>query len=67
VGPADATLVLDVPTLLALASGHLPVAQAVESGAVQASGDLSALPDFAGLFQSMRPAGQTPGGEARDT
>lgn len=65
VGPADATLVLDVPTLLALASGRLPVARAVESGAVQASGDLSALPDFVRLFHGMPPAGQAPAGDAR--
>ncbi len=51
-GPADATLVLDVPTLLAVASGRLPLPGAVESGAVEASGDLDALPDFAQLFES---------------
>ena len=50
--PADATLVLDVPTLLAVASGRLPLPGAVESGAVKASGDLDALPDFAQLFES---------------
>jgi hypothetical protein len=50
--PADATLVLDVPTLLAVASGRLPLSGAVESGAVEASGDLDALPDFAQLFES---------------
>ena len=49
--PADATLVLDVPTLLAVASGRVPLLQGVETGAVEASGDLDALPDFAGLFE----------------
>jgi DNA-binding HxlR family transcriptional regulator len=65
VAPADATLALDVPTVLALATGRLPAARAIESGAVQATGDLSAVPDFARLFQSMPPARQAPGGEAR--
>ncbi len=64
VGPADATLVLDVPTVLALASGRLAVNRAVESGAVEASGDLTALQDFARLFQSMRPAGPALAGKA---
>jgi DNA-binding HxlR family transcriptional regulator len=50
--PADATLVLDVPTLLAVASGRLSLPRAVESGAVEANGDLEALPDFARLFES---------------
>jgi DNA-binding HxlR family transcriptional regulator len=50
--PADATLVLDVSTLLAVASGRLPLSRAVESGAVEASGDLGALPDFVRLFES---------------
>jgi hypothetical protein len=50
--PADATLVLDVATLLAVASGRLPLPRAVESGSVEASGDLGALPDFARLFES---------------
>jgi len=50
--PADTTLVLDVPTLLAVASGRLPLPGAVKSGAVEATGDLDALPDFAQLFES---------------
>ena len=50
--PADATLVLDVATLLTVASGRLPLPRAVESGAVEASGDLGALPDFARLFEN---------------
>ena len=50
--PADATLVLDVPTLLAVASGRLPLPDAVASGAAEASGDLDALPDFARLFET---------------
>jgi len=51
--PADATLVLDVPTLLNVASGRLPLSRAVASGAVEASGNLAALPDFAKLFESV--------------
>jgi DNA-binding HxlR family transcriptional regulator len=51
--PADATLVLDVSTLLNVASGRLPLSRAVESGAVEASGNLAALPDFAKLFESV--------------
>ncbi|HEX9488447.1 MAG TPA: hypothetical protein VF976_15370, partial [Gemmatimonadales bacterium] len=51
--PADATLVLDVPTLLAVASGRLPLPDAVASGAAEASGDLDALPDFARLFETV--------------
>ena len=54
--PADATLVLDVPTLLDVASGRLPLSRAVASGAVEASGNLAALPDFARLFESPGPA-----------
>lgn len=50
--PADATLTLDVPTLLAVASGRLPLPGAVESGAVEATGDLDMLSDFARLFES---------------
>ncbi len=50
--PADATLVLDVPTLLAVASGRQPLRGAVESGAVEATGNLDTLPDFAQLFES---------------
>ncbi|MBI1726828.1 MAG: transcriptional regulator [Candidatus Rokubacteria bacterium] len=53
--PADATLLLDVPTLLDVASGRLPLSRAVESGAVEASGNLAALPDFAKLFESANP------------
>jgi DNA-binding HxlR family transcriptional regulator len=53
-GPADATLVIDVQTLLAVASGRLSLARAVESGAVEASGDLDALSDFAELFERAR-------------
>jgi DNA-binding HxlR family transcriptional regulator len=49
--PADATLVLDVPTLLAVATGRLPLARAISTGAVQASGDRAALADFADLFE----------------
>jgi DNA-binding HxlR family transcriptional regulator/putative sterol carrier protein len=60
VGPADATLVLDVPTVLALASGRLPAAQALESGAVRVSGDSSVLPDLARLFESLPSAGPAP-------
>lgn len=52
--PADATLVLDVRTLLAVASGRMPLPGAVESGSVEASGDLDALSDFAQLFESAR-------------
>lgn len=48
-GPADATLVLDVSTVLALASGRLPLSRAVETGAAGASGDLTALADFTQL------------------
>ncbi len=66
VGPADVTHVLDVPTVLALASGRLPVARAVERGAVEASGDLTTLQDFAWLFQSAPPAGQAAAGDARE-
>jgi DNA-binding HxlR family transcriptional regulator len=47
---ADTTLALDVPTLLAVAAGRLPLARAVKSGAVKASGDLGAVADFAALF-----------------
>ena len=54
--PADATLVLDVSTLLNVASGRLPLSRAVESGAVEASGNLAALPDFAKLFESVTHA-----------
>lgn len=53
--PADATLLLDVRTLLDVASGRLPLSRAVESGAVEASGNLAALPDFAKLFESANP------------
>jgi DNA-binding HxlR family transcriptional regulator len=53
-GPADATLVIDVQALLAVASGRLSLARAVESGAVEASGDLDALSDFAELFERAR-------------
>jgi DNA-binding HxlR family transcriptional regulator len=47
---ADAVLTLDVPTLLAVAGGRLTLDDAVKSGAVKASGDLAALPEFARLF-----------------
>jgi hypothetical protein len=50
--PADATPVLDIPTLLAVASGRLSLAQAVESGRVRMSGDRRALKDFGRLFEN---------------
>lgn len=49
-GGADVTLALDVPTLLAVAAGSLALDHAVKRGAVKASGDLAALPEFARLF-----------------
>jgi alkyl sulfatase BDS1-like metallo-beta-lactamase superfamily hydrolase len=49
---ADATLALDVSTLLAVATGRLPLPRAVKSGAVEATGDPAALGDFAALFDA---------------
>jgi SCP-2 sterol transfer family len=53
---AETTLALDVPTLLAVAAGHVSLARAIEEGTVEASGDLSALTDFAQLFESPASA-----------
>jgi DNA-binding HxlR family transcriptional regulator len=51
-GDADATLTLDVATLLAVAGGHQSPAHAVKSGAARVSGDVGALEDLPRLFDS---------------
>ena len=52
-GSTDATLVLDVTTLLALVSGRLPIPQALASGAIEVSGDHGAVAEFPDLFESL--------------
>lgn len=48
--PADVTLVLSVKTLAGLMSGLVSPYQAIESGVVEASGDLNALAKLPELF-----------------
>jgi DNA-binding HxlR family transcriptional regulator len=55
--PADVSIRADAPVLLGLATGMLDPTEAVRTRAIEAEGDLGALPDFPALFQAPEPVG----------
>ncbi|HLE42469.1 MAG TPA: winged helix-turn-helix transcriptional regulator [Methylomirabilota bacterium] len=58
-GPSDAALGVSVQTLLGLVGGSLPLQQALETGAIEASGDVTALADLPRLFDVERTRATT--------
>jgi DNA-binding HxlR family transcriptional regulator len=57
IAPADVSIRAPGPVLLGLAVGMMEPSEAVRTRAIEAEGDLGALPDFPALFQAPEPVG----------